>query len=308
MGWLFALSDRNALGQLIDLMPRSAAGGAGGGGVESVLMKLAEDILEKIPDGFDRKIIMKAELEKARANKNDNLQPTQVVLLQELERWNALVARMVVTLRNLQKALKGMIGMSADLDDLAGALNNGQIPAAWRKLAPATRKNLGRWLVHFEMRYEQFRRWVEIGEPNSMWLAGLMVPESYVSALVQITCRKYVWPLDRSTIFTRVTKFTHPDQIKAPPKDGAYVHGLFLEGAKWDLERGCLAPQEKKVLIYDLPILEIIPQEVSKLKLVGTFRTPVYVTRDRRNAAGVGLVMEADLASDKHPSHWVLES
>ena len=38
-----------------------------------------------------------------------------------------------------------------------------------------------------------------------------------------------------------------------------------------------------------------------------TFKTPVYVTSQRRNAMGVGLVFEADLHSTEHPSHWVLQ-
>jgi dynein heavy chain len=33
----------------------------------------------------------------------------------------------------------------------------------------------------------------------------------------------------------------------------------------------------------------------------------VYVTQDRRNAMGKGLVFEADLATDQHVSHWVLQ-
>ena len=37
------------------------------------------------------------------------------------------------------------------------------------------------------------------------------------------------------------------------------------------------------------------------------FRTPVYTTSDRRNAMGVGLVFEADLATAEHDSHWVLQ-
>ena len=146
------------------------------------------------------------------------------------------------------------------------------------------------------------------GDPLCIWLSGLTVPDSYISALVQITCRKYVWPLDRSTIFTTVTHYKSPEEITEAPKDGAYVEGLFLEGAKWDGPNMCLAPQDKKVLLYGLPVLQIVPMETSKLKLVGTFRTPVYVTRDRRSAAGVGLVFEADLASKDHSSHWILES
>ena len=41
--------------------------------------------------------------------------------------------------------------------------------------------------------------------------------------------------------------------------------------------------------------------------LQNTLRTPVYTTSDRRNAMGVGLVFEADLATTEHISHWVLE-
>lgn len=58
--------------------------------------------------------------------------------------------------------------------------------------------------------------------------------------------------------------------------------------------------------MIEMPLIQIIPIEANKLKLRGTIRTPVYVTQNRRNAMGVGLVFEADLKTDKHPSHWVL--
>jgi dynein heavy chain len=293
---------------LIELMPRSGGDSAGGETRESILKKLSDEILAQIPPAIDRKAVMRAEKEKAKMAKHENLQPTQVVLMQELERWINLVNCMTSTLKDLQKALAGIIGMSADLEDLATALSNGQLPAKWRKLAPATRKNLGRWLAHFQKRYQQYKQWIDEGEPKCLWLSGLMIPESYISALVQITCRKYVWALDRSTIFTTVTTFVSPSEVKERPKDGAYVCGLYLEGARWDQKKGCLTQQEKKVLITEMPVMQIVPTETSKLKLVGTFRTPVYVTSDRRNAAGVGLVFEADLASQHHPSHWILES
>jgi dynein heavy chain len=82
---------------------------------------------------------------------------------------------------------------------------------------------------------------------------------------------------------------------------------LYLEGAAWDLERSCLIRQTPKVLVVELPILQVIPIEASKLKLQNTFKTPVYVTQSRRNAMGVGLVFEADLATEEHGSHWTLQ-
>jgi dynein heavy chain len=105
----------------------------------------------------------------------------------------------------------------------------------------------------------------------------------------------------------QVTRYTDESQIKERLEEGCYVRGLYLEGAAWDLDRSCLRRQDPKVLVIDLPILQIIPIEASKLKLHSTFRTPCYVTQARRNAMGVGLVFEADLASHEHDSHWILQ-
>ncbi len=46
-----------------------------------------------------------------------------------------------------------------------------------------------------------------------MWLSGLHIPESYLTALVQATCRKNGWPLDKSTLYTTVTHYINPDDV-----------------------------------------------------------------------------------------------
>lgn len=85
------------------------------------------------------------------------------------------------------------------------------------------------------------------------------------------------------------------------------MQGLFLEGAKWNIDKDCLDYQNAKELITEMPLVRIVPVEANKLKLRGTIRTPVYVTQDRKNAMGTGLVFEADLKTDKHVSHWILQ-
>ena len=50
-------------------------------------------------------------------------------------------------------------------------------------------------------------------EPSVMRLSGLHIPESYLTALVQATCRRNGWSLDRSTLFTQVTKFQDADEV-----------------------------------------------------------------------------------------------
>ena len=233
--------------------------------------------------------------------------PTQIVLLQELERWEVLVAKMRSSLADLQKALVGEIGMSAELDALSTSLFNGTLPAAWARLTSATEKMLGAWMTWFLRRYDQYIRWATEGEPAVMWLSGLHIPETYLAALVQAACRAKGWPLDRSTLYTQVTPF--PDAAHVPERleHGCYVEGLYLEGAAWDPAANVLAKQPPRQLVQELPILQVIPVEAAKLKLAGTFRAPVYVTQARRSAMGTGLVFEADLATDEHSSHWTLQ-
>ena len=62
----------------------------------------------------------------------------------------------------LVQALAGEVGMSSELDDVARALFNGQIPGIWRRLAPATLKSLGNWMIHFERRLKQYNGWVSL--------------------------------------------------------------------------------------------------------------------------------------------------
>jgi dynein heavy chain len=280
------------------LQPRTAAGGEGGSR-EDYISDVASNVAEKVPPPVDMLVTRK---------KYGKPTPIQIVLLQELERFNLLCVTMTSSLRSLQRALVGEIGMSDKLDALGTSLYNGYLPTMWAIKAPKTEKPLGGWMTHFTRRREQYDTWQENGQPWVVWLSGLHIPESYLAALVQSTCRHFGWPLDKSAMFTKVSVFQEADEVEGPcPDGGSYVTGLYLEGAAWDKEKGILREQDPKVLVVELPILMCIPIEARHLKLQGTFKTPVYVTQDRRNAMGVGLVFTADLASNRHPSHWVLQ-
>jgi dynein heavy chain len=50
-----------------------------------------------------------------------------------------------------------------------------------------------------------------------MWLSGLHVPESFLTALVQSACRKNGWPLDRTTLYTAVTTYMDVDDVEERP-------------------------------------------------------------------------------------------
>uniref|UniRef100_A0A8C6ZHZ5 Dynein axonemal heavy chain 10 n=1 Tax=Nothoprocta perdicaria TaxID=30464 RepID=A0A8C6ZHZ5_NOTPE len=289
---------RDMWAHLLELQPQTGESGTGISRDEYI-GNVAKDIQNKIPQVFD--------LDQIRKVFGIDISPTTVVLLQELERFNKLIIRMAKSLAELQRALAGEVGMSSELDDVARALFNGQIPGIWRRLAPDTLKTLGNWMIFFRNRYQQYSTWVSESEPKVMWLSGLHIPESYLTALVQATCRRNGWPLDRSTLYTEVTTYMTAEDVTEGSGQGCFVSGLYLEGADWDMENSCLMKSKPKVLVVELPILKIIPIEAHRLKLQNTFRTPVYTTSLRRNAMGVGLVFEADLYTTKHLSHWVLQ-
>lgn len=276
----------------------SDGGGSGGINREDLITQIADDILTKLPDPFDEYNIRKS---------FDIPSPTQVVLLQELERMNILIVKMRNSIKDLKRALNGEIGMSLDLDVLGSSFFNGFLPPMWAKLAPQTQKNLVNWMTHFERRFKQYRDWIDVEEPKVIWLSGLHIPESYLTGLIQTTCRSKGWALDKSTMYTEVTKIFDEKEITKRLDQGTYVQGLYIEGARWSMDKDCLDIQNPKELVTQMPLVQIIPVEANKIKLRGTIKTPIYITQLRRNAMGVGLVCEADLKTDQHISHWILQ-
>ena len=105
------------------------------------------------------------------------------------------------------------------------------------------------------------------GEPAVIWLSGLHIPESFLTALVQAACRKNGWPLDRSTLYTSVTKYRTPDEVAEHVHTGCFIRGLYLEGASWNLDFCHLDRPRPKQLVEQLPILKVTPIEAHKLKL-----------------------------------------
>lgn len=65
--------------------------------------------------------------------------------------------------------------------------------------------------------------------PTTVWLAGFFNPQSFLTAIMQSMARKNEWPLDKMCLSVEVTKKNRED-MTAPPREGSYVYGLFMEG------------------------------------------------------------------------------
>lgn len=65
----------------------------------------------------------------------------------------------------------------------------------------------------FIKRDQQYRKWRDEGEPIVIWLSGLHIPESYLTAIVQTACRARGLGLDKATLTTNVTKYRNPREV-----------------------------------------------------------------------------------------------
>ena len=91
--------------QLVELQPQTG-GDAGGISREEFIGKIAADIQSKLPPVYDVGGIRK--------KMGQEITPTSVVLLQELDRFNVLIKKMFTTLMNLQRVSNQKVKLPFD--------------------------------------------------------------------------------------------------------------------------------------------------------------------------------------------------
>ncbi|CAM9264603.1 unnamed protein product [Hapterophycus canaliculatus] len=302
--------------------------GGGGGGSDSIIKDIMADLLERLPDNFEM-ITMQL---RAKPLLEGESGPFVVVALQECSRMNALLSEIRRSLVELDKGLKGQLNMSQSMEDLATAFGLNEWPGrnpfaqcAWEKLAWPSKKNLLSEFMDMLRRIAQLVSWSEdLVTPQCVWLPGLFNPTAYLTAVMQVTARSTGSPLDKMTTETHISTFMEPQEVDYYPQDGAFVSGLYIEGARWatgdeagDTEMmtgtpcaGNLVDSRLKELLPALPVVYVKAVPPSwEPSAVGYIRhdpkiyeAPVYITSFR----GPTYVFLATLKTEDPVSKWTL--
>ncbi|XP_071672859.1 dynein axonemal heavy chain 9-like isoform X5 [Patagioenas fasciata] len=279
---------------MLEMQPRDTSVGEGGVGTRDETVKaLLEEMLEKLMDEFNIAELMA---------KVEERTPYAVVAFQECERMNILTSEIKRSLKELDLGLKGELTMTSDMENLQNALFLDTVPESWIKRAYPSTASLGTWFADLLTRIKELEAWTgDFSLPSTVWLAGFFNPQSFLTAIMQSTARKNKWPLDKMTLQCDVTKKNRED-FASPPREGAYVHGLFMEGARWDAQAGIIAEARLKELTPAMPVIFIKAIPADKQDIRSTYRCPVYKTRQR----GPTYVWTFNLKTRENPSKWVL--
>jgi dynein heavy chain len=277
---------------MLELQPKENVSGQTVSREEKVKQTL-DEMLEKLPESFNT-----AEL----IAKVEERTPYINVAIQECDRMALLTNEIRRSLKELDLGLKGDLTITEAMDSLMNSLFFNLVPASWERFAYPSLNGLALWFTDLLQRIKELESWVsEFQMPSCVWIAGLFNPQSFLTAIMQSTARKNEWPLDKMTLTVDVMK-KNREEVTAPPREGAYIHGLYMEGARWDLNGGAIADSLMKELTPTMPVIYVKAITVDKKESKGYYECPLYRTRQR----GPTYVWTFNLKTKDAPTKWIL--
>uniref|UniRef100_A0A8D0L2M4 Dynein axonemal heavy chain 11 n=1 Tax=Sphenodon punctatus TaxID=8508 RepID=A0A8D0L2M4_SPHPU len=279
---------------LLELHSRDSITGEGASQtVEEKVKAILDDIQEKLPEEYSMSDITSKTAERS---------PYILVCFQECERMNMLIHEIRRSLKELDLGLKGELAISSEMEQLQTALFFDNLPDTWMKLAYPSTYGLAQWYSDFLLRCRELDSWAQdLSLPSVVWISGFFNPQSFLTAVMQSLARKNEWPLDKMHLTIDVTK-KYKEEFLQPAREGAYIHGLYLEGARWDVQGGHIAEAHLKAPTPVMPVIFVraIPNDRQEMRNI--YECPVYKTKLR----GSTYVWAFHLKTKERPAKWIL--
>eukprot|EP00698_Gefionella_okellyi_P011840 TRINITY_DN3147_c1_g1_i1.p1 TRINITY_DN3147_c1_g1~~TRINITY_DN3147_c1_g1_i1.p1 ORF type:complete len:4456 (-),score=1211.74 TRINITY_DN3147_c1_g1_i1:43-11907(-) len=280
--------------QLISIVRSMQPTASMGGGTvlgDDVFRSRLQEMISMLPENFVMQDIME---------RIDKPSPYITVCLQECARMNLLLSTIRQSLQDLDLGLKGELQMSDEMELLMHSLHTHHVPDHWTRVAYPSIKTLGPWLDDVLLAARQLEAWSsDLSLPPAIWLSGLFNPQAFLTAVMQTAARRNSWALDKMCIVTEVTK---RDDVVAAPREGAFIRGLFLEGARWDSQSSELKEAKMKELFAPMPLLYVRAGMRDQPTDVGVYNCPMYRTPQR----GQTYVWTFQLRTHESEMKWIL--
>ena len=255
------------LNTIISLQPKVVA--EGGETNDEKLGKQVALMKQQVPEAYNLR-----QIKKDFAGRSDP-DALKTVLYQEIERYNKLLGVLKSTLHDCGKAVLGLVVITPALEAVMDSLLDFKVPSVWNVAYPSV-KSLSNWLRDLGTRVAQMDHWIKKELPKVFWLAGFTYPTGFLTALLQTTARKNGIAIDTLSWEFPIINLTE-DNIQTPAKEGAYISGLYLEGARWDGPGSCLCEPLPMELTSPMPIIHFKPVDGKKKAGKNVYSCPTYM-------------------------------
>ncbi|XP_048507335.1 dynein axonemal heavy chain 6 [Athalia rosae] len=317
---------KTVINTLMEVQPRVAATGEGVSSSE-IAFQLADNIMERIILSIDPYECNPNHLKKDSAGRIPSL---TTVLLHEVDRFNKLLAKIHSSMDNLQRAIRGFVVMSDELEKVFRALIHNQVPQMWHNVnVYPSLKSLGSWIRDLELRIDFISTWLLYEMPISFWISGMSFPQGFITGMLQTYARKHNTPIDHLKLdFTPTKVVLAQDSIETAhreahkevpgaygnlsvPQDGVLIHGLFLDAGKWDFQFMVLVDANKGEMNPSLPVLHVQPTaslpEVDPRYVCPLYKTSVRAGVLSTTGHSTNFVVAILLSSARQQSYWILK-
>jgi dynein heavy chain len=205
-----------------------------------------------------------------------------VFVKQEIQRFNTLLNVIRISLEQLAKAIEGTVVMSMELESMFAKFIDGRVPDNWSNpmIGYPCLKPLGSWMKDLLKRIEFISSWLYKGPPLSYWIPAFFFPQGFITATMQTYARKNQVAIDTLAFKTHVMP-CNVEGVKEAPGIGIYMHGLFMQGARWDSNKKCVDDSHIGIPIVEFPVIWLEPVLDDELKLDRMFTCPLYKTSVR---------------------------
>jgi dynein heavy chain len=290
------------------VQPRDSGGGAGQT-PDEVVAELATEFEKMLPKAMDEEDEAGPDTFVMRGEYMDSL---ATALKQEIVRYNRIIFKMEATLLDIQRAIRGEVLMSAELDEQYTAMLNNQVPANWANVAYPSLKPLASWMADLIARLTFMRTWLVNGPPIVFWFGGFYFPQGFLTGTQQNHARKYKLPIDSLSYAFAITDEEKAESVTEAPDDGVMCTGMYFDGARWDYERKALCDPRPAENFTLLPVTHFMPTPNYKPS-VNNYECPCYKTSTRSGALSTTgmstnyvLNVELPVLEEDTPEQWVL--